>query len=657
MRKAVVTVTGLLPVAYIPPDFASGQRTAMKYARLLGLCLCFIFLPSESSADNGGGGYSEIPPVTVLTAGFTSHTEAVSAGAKEEEKIEVLFRLKLRDEQGLDELLRRQSDPLSPQFRKWITPQEFVERHSPEQSVVDEVVAHLKSKGLEVTRISANRLLIWASGTNSQLKAALSQPGEQYHAGPIHRYTLQGSGRTSHPLSAVLAVIIGLEEQQWQSTTHAPSSTPPEDHPGLSPQLVSTTYSFPNANNQRAPQPYGGEGNTIAIISFGLYSRQDVEQYWQAFGIRRTGTITDVVFAGGPPLEKNNLETTLDLEQAGAQAPGADILMYLGNRPDSAWFTKILDAVVNEDKAQVVSISWSFCETDSPSAYMPMADLFKQGAVQGMAFFSASGDRGAYRCSEPSATSAACPASDPNVTAVGGTSLTLSTDGTRRNETAWSGSGGAASGLFARPLWQLGVGPAIYDFRLAADVALVSDPNTGYATYHQGQWQLLGGTSFAAPNWAAFWTLASQASGIHLGPANPALYRICTAQPGCGGAFLDITAGANGGGQGTGLPAGPGWDYPTGWGVPNGVMLIEQLSGFPPISQRRAFRTAFLCLTSHMHQLDDNVAGMTFSCSIASKRAQPMPSTDALACCGRCPESGSAQETIQQWDSLLPSCC
>src|SRR5207249_2783109 len=158
-------------------------------------------------------------------------------------------------------------------------------------------------------------------------------------------------------------------------------------------------------------------------------------------------------------------------------------------------------------------------------------------AAQGIPVFAASGDDGAYDCKEdpkpngkhvfrepgaagtgttppalPTRTpSVDYPSSDPNVVAVGGTNLQLNSNGNRSSETAWTGAGGGTSDFWPRPAWQTGPGLPVNDKRNSADVSLVADPWTGYAVYFQGNWETAGGTSFAAPNWAALWALVDEA--------------------------------------------------------------------------------------------------------------------------------------------------
>ncbi len=104
------------------------------------------------------------------------------------------------------------------------------------------------------------------------------------------------------------------------------------------------------------------------------------------------------------------------------------------------------------------------------------------------------------------------PANDPNVTAVGGTSLSLNTStGAVSSESAWFYGGGGSSQFFARPSWQNGAGVPTGVNRLVPDVALVADLNTGGYLILNGQLYIVGGTSWGAPTWAGFCAMINQA--------------------------------------------------------------------------------------------------------------------------------------------------
>jgi subtilase family serine protease len=226
----------------------------------------------------------------------------------------------------------------------------------------------------------------------------------------------------------------------------------------------------------------------------------------------------------------------------------------------------------------------------------------QQAAAQGQSFFAASGDFGAFDCAggQPPTNqlSVDSPANDPLITAVGGTALSLNANFTYLSESAWTtsgvtpphGTGGGLSNFFPRPAWQTGPGVAnVYStfVRQVPDVALDADPATGYsfcvttcATSPPGQgWRVLGGTSAAAPSWAAFTALYNQyAAGVsrpRLGFANPMLYNLGS-NPQTSPPYHDVTTGNN-----LYYNATIGWDYPTGWGTPQVSNLVVDITQNP----------------------------------------------------------------------------
>jgi kumamolisin len=538
------------------------------------------------SSGKGTVALSGNTPPPVKEAEFLRHGDP-------ERQVEIVVGLKLRNEQELNDLLARLADPASPEFRQFITADEFARRFSPTQQDYNRVVEYLMSHGLRVTATPPNRLIIAATGNIAQLERAFGVTINEYRLGGKVYISNDADPQIPARLQGLIQSVIGLNDfaefqplhTEFRQVHHQPK--PQAGPPGLSPQQVATAYNYPNSNNPGATTKYSGAGRTVAVATAYSYNKSDVEEYWKQYGIKRTGTVTNIAVGG--TTNTPNGETTLDLQQVGGQAPGANILMYLGKDPKFTTFTLVFNTIVTDNKADVVSISWGLCEMWTGSAQMQTEHaIFKQGAAQGQAFFAASGDDGAYDCrgldpgkdddGKPKVPPLQVdyPSSDPNVTAVGGTSLLLDDDNRRSLEIVWTGGGGGLSQEFARPSWQHGPAVPASDKRATADVALVADPWTGYAMYYRGGWGVSGGTSFSAPDWAALWALGCEASGKRLGPANPTLYRMGRSAE-YGGLFYDVTIGDNGDGKGPGYKAGTSWDHPTGWGTPDGAAVVDWL--------------------------------------------------------------------------------
>ncbi|HEY9774718.1 MAG TPA: S53 family peptidase [Planktothrix sp.] len=529
-----------------------------------------------------------IPRTTVLDGNTPSvlYQAQYVGRSQPQQTLQVVVGLKLRNGAALDALIAQQSDPNSPQFRHYLTPQQFMQQFGPTQVDVDTAVQYFTSQGLKVVQVAPNNVVIELEGTTAQVEKAFN-----VH---LNRYSLQGvaslpngmymSNNQDPSVPSSLADIVqsvsGLNDfSQLHSRMLKSGKQPakPNVPEGYTPQDIAGAYNFPNANNWQSSVKYSGKGHTVAIATVYGYLQSDVDGYWKQFGVARTGTITNVPING--KTKKIDGESTLDLETVGAQAPGADIRMYIGSNPAFKTFTLIFNQIVVDDKADVVSVSWGSCESHTGTAQIQTeSSIFKQAAAQGIAVFSSSGDDGAYDCAEKKNPRYAVdyPSSDVNVTAVGGTQLWLL--GTfRLFESAWSDSGGGTSTTFARPAWQSGAGVTAGAMRNTADVSMDADPETGYAFFSNGKWVQLGGTSVSTPDWASLWILAVDATGSRMGPANPSIYRIANSAD-YAKVFIDITRGDNGrSAKDPGFNAGLGYDNPTGWGVPNGTALVQWL--------------------------------------------------------------------------------
>lgn len=550
------------------------------------LFLLSVFLPNSFLALNLLGRFELTgdTPSVVRQSKLEHHADA-------NETMKIIVGLKLRDEAGLDKLLRELPDPHSPKFRKYLNPADFAARFSPLPADVDAVVGFLQENGLNVTEVSPNRTLVEAEGTVSQLEKAFGVTINKYSLKLSDGTTKSYLSNDSDPLiptrlSAIVESVIGLDTfaefesrmlKQPRSTTSAPR--------GFSPQEISSVYQYPNTLNPNVKgTKYSGKGKTIAVATAFTYDQKDIDAYWKHFNIVRTGRLTNV-YIGGTATQLNE-ETTLDLQTVSGLAPGADVIMYLGVDAKFTNFTKVFNRIVTDDKADIMTISWGLCEEHTGKRQMRTEhNIFKQAAAQGIAIFAASGDDGAYDCKHDEEEdkdgkkvqvvklSVDYPSSDPYVTAVGGTTL-YSSRGNRTSERAWYGSGGGNSDHWKRESWQKGPGVPAGDMRATADVSLNAAPATAYAFYFEGKWEAWGGTSVAAPAWGALWALIEEASGARIGMPVETLYRIGDSVD-YAKTFHDITSGDNGNFKGPGFKAGDNWDHPTGWGVPKGEALLN----------------------------------------------------------------------------------
>jgi len=546
----------------------------------------WLMSPSWSPSNQGTTIIDGNTPKSLGDAQLVGH-------APSNRQIEVVIGLKDRNVPQLEALIDRLTDPRSPEFRKFLSPQDVLSQFAPAKEEVDSIVAYLQQHGLHVLETTPNNKLIHATGTVGEIEEAFNVTINDYMIDGQLFFSNDHNPSVPGNLKDAVESVIGLDSLSVYEPHNiklptstvvqaaAAGSPPPRNLTpigGNSPQQLSTAYNFPNMLNARGGAVYSGKGATIGIASAYSYMDSDVQTYWQYYGIKRTGTVSNV-YVNGQSNQPND-ETSLDLEQAGALAPGADIIMYLAPNSSTLNFALVYNRIVSDDKIAAFSVSWGLCEDDEYRADLETEHaILRLAAVEGITVYPATADHGAYDCKRKGKKllySVDYPASDPYVTGVGGTSLSLNADGTRRSEQAWTGSGGGVSKMFDRPSWQFGPGVPNNHTRNVADVAFNADPWTGNSYFFKGSWDQSGGTSYGAPDWLALTALAVEATGDRLGYLNPTLYRIGRS-PDYKNVFHDVTVGNNGDMRGRGYVARPGWDHPTGWGSPNGDALIKWL--------------------------------------------------------------------------------
>lgn len=359
---------------------------------------------------------------------------------------------------------------------------------------------------------------------------------------------------------------------------------------GLTPQALLNTYNL----RRLADQGFTGKGTTIVIFAFDGYDQADLDTYATTFGLPR---FTPVLVGGQPSAPRG--ETTMDLQVAHAIAPDARKVV-VNARPTvegGGAYEKIgqlLEAADQQFPGAVwsFSIGWGCDKLLTAADLAPVRSALATAHTHGTTAFNASGDLAGLECRGgqdwssspgPDQIGLDSVASLPEITNVGGTTLSTTVDGNWLAEQAWfdvplsQGTGGGVSSLFDRPEWQRGLsapGDAGAQKRLTPDIAAVADPFTGVKIVLNGQLLVGGGTSQAAPLWAGIAAVMNQyltAHGGHLlGDFNPALYRIATGAP--LPAFRDVTLGGN-----AVATAGPGYDLATGLGTPDVGNLVNDL--------------------------------------------------------------------------------
>src|ERR1017187_9067041 len=449
------------------------------------------------------------------------------------QQLRVSIVLPLRNQADLTALLGRLYDPSSPDYRHFLSVEQFTEQFGPSAEDYQAVVAFAQANGFTVTDTPANRLIVPLGGTVAQIEKAFNVSMKTYRHPTENRTFYSPDREPSLNLGVPVAHIAGLNNFSIPRpmVTNAVEGQATANVTGSGPGGLSLS------SDMRAAY-YGGTtltGNGQAVGLFEYYSGyspSDVNLTFsnagQSYGVPINNVVLDGANGGS---NGDDAEQVLDIVQAIGMAPGlSQVRMYIGY-----FDAHILNEMASENIAKQLSSSWSW-EPDDPST----DDVFFQEfAVQGQSFFVASGDNGAY---DPGISPFFYPAEDAYVTAVGGTHLTTSgAGGPWVSETAWNSLGDGSGGGISPdgipiPSWQEGIAKSFNGgsttLRNVPDVAMEGDFDNYLCANGNcaGEW---AGTSFAAPRWAGFLALVNQqaveagsAPNGGLGFVNPDLYSI-----------------------------------------------------------------------------------------------------------------------------------
>ena len=525
--------------------------------------------------------------------------------------------LRPRDPAALTAYAQAVSTPGSGLYRHYVTPRQFADRFGPTPTALRTVRAALAAAGLHPGAVSPNHLSIGVRATAAQLSAAFSV-GFAHYALPGGRvaYANTAPPQLAAAAAPFVQAVVGLDDL----TVETPAGTGPSDvrsRPAIGPQpATGGPQPCPAAETDasdnggftadRLAAAYGlssiysagdlGAGQTVALVEYESDLPSDVAAYQSCYGTNTP--VNYEAIDGGPKKGAGGGEAALDIEDVIGLAPQVSILVY--QAPDtSAAALDLLNAIVSQDVAKVISNSWVLCEQYEGSAATAENTIFEEAATQGQSFLSASGDYGSQACRQFVGTNNTLavddPASQSFVTGVGGT--TLSAVGPPPSETVWNNGignsgGGGLSTDWAMPSYQSDAAPTVGTVNAYSsgspcgavsgdcrEVPDVSGDAVGYVIYWDGGWTETGGTSAATPTWASLLALTNASTacaGTTVGFANPLLYDVAGTDP---SAFNDITVGDN---DDTGLHGGlypslTGYDMASGLGSPNGTVLPGDL--------------------------------------------------------------------------------
>lgn len=463
--------------------------------------------------------------------------------------------------------------------------QEFAATYGASPDDVQLVSEVARQAGLTVVAadLAARRVEIAGSATRlsevfgAELTRATA-PDAALGSDETFRYR-RGQLRVPAALHAVVTGVLGLDDRP-QARTRFRVAAPRAVTTSYTPPELGTVYAFPAGSD--------GSGQTLAIVELGGgFDTADLERYFAGLGLA-TPSVTAVGVDGadnapGQDPQGADGEVLLDIEVAGALAPGAAQLVYFAPNTDRGFLDALGTAVHADPTPAALSISWGQAEDAwTAQARDAMDAVFADAAALGVTVCVAAGDGGSADGQPDGRPHVDFPAASPHVLACGGTTLLADpVTGTVRSETVWNNgvargaTGGGVSLFFPVPAWQNAAGipsrPGGGKGRGVPDVAGDADPSTGYRVLVDGVEQVIGGTSAVAPLWAALVCRLVQRVGRPLGLLQPVLY---PAGGGPAAGLREITVGDNGD-----YAAGPDWDACTGLGVPLGNDLVDGFGG------------------------------------------------------------------------------
>jgi len=557
-------------------------------------------LPAQGTV----AGSVRTPDAGGLTIGRARIVRSVLTGAELAAPMSFSVSLQMRDFAGLQARIAA-GEP--------VTSGEMEARYLPLRSDYDRVASWLSAQGFTATLRDRTHTTVFVRGATADVAHAFGVL--------LARVTVSDGEYTSavsepsmpSDLAPVVLSVNGLQPEFRMRHLEPAAVLRPDDSFGSSffvtPDNINSAYNIPAAAT--------GAGQIVAIVGQSPAITSDLPIFWSATGIRQSlGNFVNVDVDGGAganPPPAGTIEANIDAQWISAIAPGAAIRMYVATDAFEC-VAQVLNDLPQYPNMSVLSISFGNTEGyDGASVMRSYSQVYASLAAAGVSVLASSGDcgsntsggTGAGNYNSLSPLAVAYPASDPSVTAVGGTDITFAGNWVDAGEVVWNqlsteedASGGGVSSYFTKPAYQTGnavlsgqtmrcvpdvAGFAIADLQsvnAGAGNLPVFGSGIGVLDYVNGVALSFGGTSVACPIWSGIAALINQGrSTAGLGPVgllNPHLYPLSGTN-----AFHDITSGTNGA-----YAAGPGFDLCTGLGSPNVANLITALGGATAYSHR-----------------------------------------------------------------------
>lgn len=509
---------------------------------------------------------------------------------------------------ALADFVRASVTPGNPNFHQFLSVTEFRERFAPSSAQIRQLEWYLRSYGIHVNKVYADNLDLSVTGTAAALNAAFSTQLHDYTRGNEHFHRPAWNFKLPNRIAPLVLAVPGLSNTPGAfhpMTAHLGQGayanlTPPAAHWPASGTAtgIPQDYTVGDVANFYDINPLyhegiTGRGETVGIMTLANFRTKDVYAYWKDIGLQVPAfRVTKVLVDHGTPISAGagDSETSIDVEQSGGLAPDANIRVYIAPNTNQG-FLDLFYAAASENIAGTVSISWGEPEefyfaalnngVDYTGQLQAIHQALLEGAAQGQSFFAAAGDSGAYDIS-PFAPppqyspqlSVDSPASDPAITASGGTTMSGTIPGiaqydcpaiTIASEQVWGwdylntdwasclgippnglfsvGGGGGVSAYWPEPRYQKSTAgmqltqpnqslyyypnwpstsgavdlidlPADFAGRNLPDLSLNADPETGYVVVDCTDFPVHDYPGCASTGWGGTSFVAPQLNGI-----------------------------------------------------------------------------------------------------------------------------------------------
>jgi hypothetical protein len=627
--------------------------------RPLGICLAAGLLGLAAASSASGAA----PRAAVGNAARLTRGASISGKVAPGQRMRLTVGMASRDPLGLSAFAQSVATPGSPQYGRFLTVHQFAQRFGAGAAPLARVRHALRADGLGVVRTDANHLSVVVSGTAAAIEHAFATRLARVRTSHGRRVVINITAPTLPlPLARDVEAVLGLNGLADPAPAGLTRRAAPRrlGRPradagarlatgGPEPCAAATRAAAQIGHGQAGVASFGytadllagaydvpslyargdfGQGQRIAVYEQESLNPSDIATYQACYGTDATVRIRNVDApdpadsgAGGDG------EAALDVEQIIGIAPRASIIVYTASESDQDGNSALMSAIASQDVASVVSISYGGCEAEVGKAAIAYeAKLFQEMAAQGQSVFASTGDQGSEDCSPPNGNdktslAVADPASQPTVTAVGGTSLY---SGSPTAPIPWNGADiltegiwnsgnfeqdgqpvgqattGGLSSMWAMPSFQSSAAPSLgvrnaytstggcgaSACREVPDVSADADPSTGAVTYGDtgtdgaggSSWIVDGGTSASTPLWAAFAALTNvqpSCRGLSVGDINPSLYSLASTNDAlyfrdvdAPSAFTGATSNDATGAHPGVYPIEPEYDLATGLGTP-----------------------------------------------------------------------------------------